>query len=377
MDLKKIVAFFSVLFIQSTCWCEKYSVREVPNVTAIQQEEGSYCIDSNKNNTLVIGGHNGTISIITETKNSQTQSPWALCGIKSVYETYKDTIAIIALSHDAARIASASFNNTIKIWHLKKQNENTITLTCENQIIAIAWNPCPKFDNRIIATASKHSLEIWDIKNPEKPIIQQLFDDEICSICWHSEGKRLVVGLYNTEDGTILGNPIINGQLIKGRLVLFNVSINIINNVYNIYTEAENKRDYVMRPAFLFFKNNETFLCGELGGYIRQHTIHDKDLSAGKPFTMENEKEKALVCNIAYNATTDTTAAFCQEYCFFNNRPRYKNSIRFWKNNIFVAKFPLKTNDISGMAFCHEGKHLAYVSGNGSIHMLEIKKTNF
>lgn len=374
MNLTKIVIIFSILFFQLTIWCEKLTVREIGN--AELQQKSFYCLDWHKNNALAMGERNGTITIITETQNttntktkkSPDKKPWDLCGIKNM-PAHKKAITMIKWNNTGKRIASASLDNVIKIWKLKKEDACEAVLTHKNTLVGIDWNPLPKFKH-IIATASKHMIKIWNIKISKKPILKKHFDEEICSICWHPEGKHIVIGLYNNKFNAMPPEvPIFKGKLIKGRLVLFNVYIELVIRAYRMENICENKKDYVMLPSHLLFKNNETFLCSELGGNLKQHTV--KDLAGSKPF--KKNRRQASVYNIAYNTTTDITAAFCQEYDIMYNQPCYINSIKFWKNNIFMHEIFLETNIVSAMAFNPQGNFLVYISGEGKMHILEIK----
>lgn len=374
MNLIKIVIVFSIVFFQTTGTCEKLIVREIHNLNL--QSEGSCCLDWHKNNALAIGGRNGTITIITETKNSnisqtnqsQSQSPWELCGIKNI-PAHDNAIIIIKWNNTGKQIASASPDNVIKIWKLKKEDACNAMLTHKNTLVGIDWNPLPKFKN-IIATASKHMVKIWNIKKTKKPLLKKHFDDEICSISWHPEGKFLIIGLYNNPNAMPPSIPIFKGKLIKGRLTLFNIYIDEVITAYSMKEICENKKDFVMRPSSLFFKNNETFLGTELGGNIKQYSF--TDLTANKTF--KKEDKSALAYNVAYNAMTDRTAAFCQEYSIHHGSPYYVNIMRFWQKNIFAGTYLLKTNAIPAMAFSPNGNYLAYVSANGKLHILETKE---
>ena len=387
-SIRQIIIYFILFlmfFTATTGFCEKFIIHEIENFMV--HPEGSYCLDWNKNNTLAIGGRSGTIVIISETKATQytkkkqfsSSSPWGFCGVKKI-DAHNNSVIKIKWSPHENKFASVSLDRIIKIWHLDKQDECITNIEHINKLIDLDWNPQPKFKH-IIATASVHKIKIWDLNASKAPKLIRHFDDEICSICWHPGGKKIIIGLYNNNPNARPPEvPIVNGKLVRGHLQLFNVYNDETDNFIDATiqeshqeTIRENKTNYVMRPSFLFFKNENTILCGECNGYLKFHDLND--FSAGKAFKMEYGV--AFVHNVTYNSKANLTAAFCQEFCLFNGKPNYENFVRFWENNESIGKFFLEINpqcDISGMSFCPNGNYLACVFRDGNIHILEIKK---
>jgi ribosome assembly protein 4 len=110
---------------------------------------------------------------------------------KSLMAGHQKTVNYVCFSPDGLTIASASFDNSVKLW-------NGVTgqflSTLRGHISAVyvcSWSP----DNRFLVTASKDCmLKVWNIHS--KSIIENLrgHTDEIFMVDWSPEGSIIASG---------------------------------------------------------------------------------------------------------------------------------------------------------------------------------------
>ncbi|MUG94129.1 hypothetical protein F7734_17735 [Scytonema sp. UIC 10036] len=104
----------------------------------------------------------------------------------------KGRIHAIAFSPDSKLIASASQDNTIKLWVVDTEKELS-TLPHPNPVNTLAISP----DNRVLASGDmKGNIKLWDLKT-QKPINNILIEkklDLIKSIAFSPDGKTLASG---------------------------------------------------------------------------------------------------------------------------------------------------------------------------------------
>ncbi|KNC85727.1 hypothetical protein SARC_02101 [Sphaeroforma arctica JP610] len=152
------------------------------------------------------------------------------------FRGHKDKIRHVAWSYDGTQLASASSDNTIKIWHplLAQNNEinsltghtgpvehmsfnpkiynqlftcsqdksvrlwDTKTATCTNNTatkgenIFSAWSPDGKY---IAFVNSNDVLTVVDVRKMDTPVKTQSFNDEVNQLSWNSTGEFIVLAM--------------------------------------------------------------------------------------------------------------------------------------------------------------------------------------
>ena len=149
---------------------------------------------------------------------------------KNTFSGHQDIVNSISYSHDGRFIASASSDNTVKIW---QQNGKLVTTLRGHQdsVIDVAFNSSAN----IIASASEdNTVKIWNIKgellstfyghrgsvhklafNPTGTAIASASEDKTIRL-WNLEGKLLNVFRDNQQQEVLVVNFSADGQTIVG-----------------------------------------------------------------------------------------------------------------------------------------------------------------
>jgi len=121
------------------------------------------------------------------------------------WPAYERTINAIAFSPDGKRIATASDEDTLKIWDITTGKE-LLSIAAKGQgIAAIAWHP----NGKQIATGHwNKTIGIWNAENGK--LIQTLtgHKENILALAYDADGSRIASGsgddtlkLWNAETG--------------------------------------------------------------------------------------------------------------------------------------------------------------------------------
>lgn len=110
-------------------------------------------------------------------------------------EGHKDKINCITFSKDGKLLASASSDNTAKVWDTEKGQAIT---TIEGHTTYFVWSVAFSPDGKILATASEDkTVKLWDIKtgNGLKTLEGHLHP--VYSVAFSNDGKLLASGSWN------------------------------------------------------------------------------------------------------------------------------------------------------------------------------------
>ncbi|MCP4362091.1 MAG: protein kinase [Chloroflexi bacterium] len=161
---------------------------------------------------------------------------------------HMDRVSAVAWSPDSRHIASASWDNTIRIWNVAAV-ETVHTINGDDQFIALAWSPDGSTlaastwdspvelweaetgfhlgeleghtdtiyhlawspDGDILASAGQDAIRLWDAAEFEETAVLTGYDGEIANLTWSADGSQLISGGLDdsiiriwTADGDIL-----------------------------------------------------------------------------------------------------------------------------------------------------------------------------
>lgn len=112
-----------------------------------------------------------------------------------VFSGHSDHVISVAWSPDGARIASASDDGTAKVWDADTGTViTTYTGHAGGSVWSVAWSP----DGQLIASGGRDSTaQVWDPTTGQRQLLYQGHTDAVRSICWSPDGSRLATASYD------------------------------------------------------------------------------------------------------------------------------------------------------------------------------------
>ena len=105
-------------------------------------------------------------------------------------------VITVAWSPDGKRIVTASEDKTARVWNADGQGDPIVLRGHESDVNSAAWSP----DGRRIATASlDNTARVWNADGQEEPIVLEGHEGLVSSVAWSPDGKRIVTA---SEDKT-------------------------------------------------------------------------------------------------------------------------------------------------------------------------------
>ncbi|KAJ5456081.1 uncharacterized protein N7458_004345 [Penicillium daleae] len=152
--------------------------------------------------TLILEGHNGSIYSITWSQDGsrlasasfdKTVRIWYLASGHCIFTLKGHTgpVMTIAWSHHSGRLASGSDDNTVRIWD-PANGQCIWTLKGHNgPIISIAWS---HNGIRIASGSNDKTTRIWDSVTGQCIFCLEGHSDPVISVAWLQNGNRLASG---------------------------------------------------------------------------------------------------------------------------------------------------------------------------------------
>ena len=99
----------------------------------------------------------------------------------------------MSCNHDGSRLASASYDRTVRIWSL----DETPPLRLEHpaQVLAVAWSP----DGTQLVAASARKAHVWSASGAPG-IVLEGHEKIVHSVAWSPDGRLIATA---SDDGTI------------------------------------------------------------------------------------------------------------------------------------------------------------------------------
>ncbi len=119
---------------------------------------------------------------------------------------HSQPVTSVAFSSDGKRLASASFDNTVKVWDATNGQE-TLTLNGHTQMVfSVAFGP----DGKRLASASfDQTVKLWDATSGQEALTLNGHTGPVNSVAFSADGKRLASA---SKDQTVKVWNATNGQ---------------------------------------------------------------------------------------------------------------------------------------------------------------------
>jgi eukaryotic-like serine/threonine-protein kinase len=144
----------------------------------------------------------------------QTVRIWdAFTGDKlTIYRKHTDRVYAVAWSPDSTRIASGSWDETVQIWNAADTSHVYTYRGHSDRLYAVAWSPD---GTRIASGGNDTTVHVWDALTGQHPLIYRGHPQRIRRVIWSPDSQYIASGSY---DGTVhVWNPV-NGNLIYAYL---------------------------------------------------------------------------------------------------------------------------------------------------------------
>ncbi|HET9921170.1 MAG TPA: serine/threonine-protein kinase, partial [Ktedonobacteraceae bacterium] len=110
---------------------------------------------------------------------------------------HTETINALAWSPDGTKIASASEDKTVQIWHIHNGSSHLTYRGHTMGVKAVAWSR----DNKRLASASEDkTVQVWNADTGRNQIVYYGHRDKVNTLCWSPDGSKIASA---SDDGTV------------------------------------------------------------------------------------------------------------------------------------------------------------------------------
>ena len=121
---------------------------------------------------------------------------------------HRDRVLSVVWSPDGKRLASASADNTTKVWDVASGRELRPLTGHRDFVWSVAWNPD---GTRLVTGSEDHTAKVWDAASGRELLTLTGHSDSVQGVGWSPDGKRVATAsrdntakIWDAESGKLL-----------------------------------------------------------------------------------------------------------------------------------------------------------------------------
>jgi len=106
---------------------------------------------------------------------------------------HSNYVSSVAWSPDGKRLATASYDETAKVWDAATGKELLTLSGHSNYVFSVAWSP----DGMRLATGGDNTAKVWDTNSGKELLTLSGHSGPVSGVAWSPDGKRLATGSWD------------------------------------------------------------------------------------------------------------------------------------------------------------------------------------